>query len=401
MCGTINQINDYFQTAFEVYLMKILITTDLYTTETNGVVTSVKNLSEELRKKGHEVKILTLSETRHSRKDGDIYYIRSVPFAVYPNVRMPLAYRHRYEKELINWKPDVIHSQCEFFSFQFAKRISRKTDAPIVHTYHTLYEQYVTYVLPSKRLGESMVRIFSRKRLKKVDNVVAPTHKVEQTLRGYGMKNDISVVPSGIKLEQHKIRITEQERLAKRRELGISDDKTVLINLGRLGTEKNLEELMDLFANACKTKEDLVFLIVGDGPAKESLEKQAKELGVADKVVFTGMVNPSEVQLYYQLGDVFVSASTSETQGLTYIEAAANGLPLLCRQDKALDEVLVQGENGYEYTDEDDFYRSIEAILADPEWRESAGKKSEKIADSFSTGAFGDAIEKIYEEVIK
>lgn len=381
--------------------MKILITTDLYTTETNGVVTSVKNLSEELRKKGHEVKILTLSETRHSRKDGDIYYIRSVPFAVYPNVRMPLAYRHRYEKELINWKPDVIHSQCEFFSFQFAKRISRKTDAPIVHTYHTLYEQYVTYVLPSKRLGESMVRIFSRKRLKKVDNVVAPTHKVEQTLRGYGMKNDISVVPSGIKLEQHKIRITEQERLAKRRELGISDDKTVLINLGRLGTEKNLEELMDLFANACKTKEDLVFLIVGDGPAKESLEKQAKELGVADKVVFTGMVNPSEVQLYYQLGDVFVSASTSETQGLTYIEAAANGLPLLCRQDKALDEVLVQGENGYEYTDEDDFYRSIEAILADPEWRESAGKKSEKIADSFSTGAFGDAIEKIYEEVIK
>lgn len=381
--------------------MKILITTDLYTTDTNGVVTSVRNLSEELRKKGHEVKILTLSETRHSHKEGDIYYIRSVPFAVYPNVRMPLAYRHRYEKELIDWKPDVIHSQCEFFSFQFAKHISRKTGAPIVHTYHTLYEQYVTYVLPSKRLGKSMVRIFSRKRLKKVENVVAPTHKVEETLRGYGMKNDISVVPSGIKLEQHKIRITEDERAAKRHELGISDDKTVLINLGRLGTEKNLEELMELFANACKTKDNLVFLIVGDGPAKESLENQAKELGVSDKVVFTGMVKPNEVQMYYQLGDVFVSASTSETQGLTYIEAAANGLPLLCRQDKALDEVLVQGENGYEFTDEDDFYRSIEAILADPEWCESAGKKSEKIADSFSTGAFGDAIEKIYEEVIK
>lgn len=381
--------------------MKILITTDLYTTETNGVVTSVKNLSQELRKKGHEVKILTLSETRHSHKDGDTYYIRSMPFAVYPDVRMPLAYRHRYVKEIIEWKPDVIHSQCEFFSFQYAKRISRKTDAPIVHTYHTLYEQYFTYVFPSKRLGESMVRVFSRKRLKKVENVVAPTHKVEETLRGYGMKNDISVVPSGIKLEQHKIRITEEERREKRHSLGITDDKTVLINLGRLGTEKNLEELMELFAKACKTKDNLVFLIVGDGPAKEPLEEQAKSLGVYDKVIFTGMVSPHEVQLYYQLGDVFVSASTSETQGLTYIEAAANGLPLLCRQDKALDEVLVQGENGFEFTDEDEFYRSIEAILADPEWRISAGKKSEKIADSFSTGAFGDAIEKIYEEVLK
>lgn len=381
--------------------MKILITVDLYTTDTNGVVTSVNNLLEELRKKGHEVKILTLSDTRRSRKDGNVYYIRSMPFSVYPNVRMPLAYRHRYEKELIDWKPDIIHSQCEFFSFQFAKHISKNTGAPIVHTYHTLYEQYVTYVLPSRRLGESVVRVFSRKRLKNVDNVVAPTHKVEETLRGYGMKNEISVVPSGINLEQHRERISEEERRAKRRELGISDDKTVLINLGRLGTEKNLEELMSLFAKACKTNDNLVFLIVGDGPARESLENQARELGVDDRVVFTGMVKPAEVQKYYQLGDVFASASTSETQGLTYIEAAANGLPLLCRQDKCLDEVLIQGENGYEYTDEDEFFKSIEAILADPEWCESAGKKSEKIADAFDTGAFGDAIEKIYEAVLK
>lgn len=379
--------------------MRVLITTDLFTIDTNGVVTSTKNLIAELEKKGHEVKVLTFSENKKSHKDGNVYYIHSMPFPVYPNVRMPLAGAHDYIKEIIEWKPEVIHSQCEFFSYKYAKKISKKTGAPIVHTYHTLYEQYVTYVFPSRRLGGYLVKVFSRKRLKKAANVIAPTRKVEETLRGYGMKNDISVVPSGIKLEQHKIRITPEQRKEKRAELGFSDDNIVLINLGRLGTEKNLDELMDYFAKASEIYESLRFMIVGDGPAKEDLEKQAQKLGVSDKVVFTGMVNPKEVQLYYQLGDIFVSASTSETQGLTYIEAAANGLPLLCRNDKCLEEVLDFGENGYDYTDLDGFLKDVETILDNPEWCKYAGKRSEEIADSFSTTTFGDAVEHIYEDV--
>ncbi len=380
--------------------MKILITTDLYTIETNGVVTSVKNLAAELREKGHEVKILTLSERPRSHKGDDVYYVRSGPFAVYPNVRIPLSFRHRYIDEIIEWCPDVIHSQCEFFSFQFALRISRKTGAPIVHTYHTLYEQYVTYVVPSRRVGKKIVKFISRKRLKKVEEVVAPTQKVEDTLRGYGLNNKISIVPTGINLDKHKKRLTAEEKIKKRQELGIKEDDVVLLNLGRLGTEKNLSELMELFAKAREENENLVFLIVGDGPAKEGLEEQAKSLGVEKRVIFTGMVNPDEVQTYYQLGDIFVSASTSETQGLTYIEAAANGLPLLCREDKALDDVIVEGENGYEYSNEKEFFNSIRQIAEDPEWRVVAGKRSEEIADSFGTDAFGDAIEKIYESVI-
>ncbi|MBR5239017.1 MAG: glycosyltransferase [Clostridia bacterium] len=380
--------------------MKILITTDLFTIETNGVVTSVKNLLKELKQKGHEVKVLTFSENIHSHQDGDEYYIRSIPFAVYPDIRMPVALR-KYIRELVRWKPDVIHSQCEFFSFRYARLIAKKTGAPIVHTYHTLYEQYSKYVLPSQRLGNSVAKNFSRIRLRKVQNVVAPTHKVEETLRGYGLKNDISVVPSGIKLEQHKIRISKEERQKKRRELGISDDQIVLINLGRLGNEKNLCELVDYFSQAVKTRDNLVFMIVGDGPAKEGLEKQAKELGISDKVIFTGMVKPSQVQLYYQMGDIFVSASTSETQGLTYVEACANCLPLLCRRDQCLEEVLVPGENGYAYENQEEFLQHLDTMIKNPQWRVSAGNKSEQVADTFSTTAFGDAIEKIYKNVIR
>lgn len=382
--------------------MKILITTDLYATSTNGVVTSVRNLMDELERKGHDVRVLTVSERLKSHKDGSIYYIKSLPLGViYPDVRMPVSYHHhRYIRELIGWKPDVIHSQCEYFSYQYAGYISRKTEAPIVHTYHTLYEQYVTYVFPSQRIGAFFVGKLSKYRLRKAEAVIAPTAKVETVLKNYGLQNPIYVVPSGIALEQHKQRISEEERKQRREKLGIPEDAPVLINLGRLGTEKNLTEVVELFAMAHAHNSKLFLLIVGDGPARKELEEVAARLGVNQNVVFTGMVPPEDVHAYYQLGDVFVSASTSETQGLTYVEAAANGLPLLCRKDPCLDGVLVEGENGWEYEAEEEFCGIIDAILHHPEWRRDAGQKSTAIASAYDKNAFADRIEDIYEKVV-
>ncbi len=378
--------------------MKILITTDLFTTTTNGVVTSVRNLWDELKEKGHDVRILTLSGDRESYKDGPVYYIKSVSLGfVYPDVRMPISYRNALINELIDWRPDVIHSHCEFFTFQFAKRIAKHTGAPIVHTYHTLYEQYVTYVIPSRYMGEKMVKQMSKYRLRKVKMVIAPTGKVEDTLRGYGLKNAIHVVPSGISLEQHHYRIDPEERNRKRCEIGIPAEHKVILNLGRLGTEKNLEELLYFFVDALAVEPELTFLIVGDGPDKENLEKLAAELGIGHNVIFTGMVPPSEVQKYYQLADAFVSASTSETQGLTYIEAAANGLPLICRQDPCLKGVIEEGINGFEYVSEEDFVQKLQRVMDDSEWRMHAGKESEKIAETFDKSHYVETMEHIYE----
>lgn len=380
--------------------MKILITTDLYTVKTNGVVTSLKNLREELLSKGHEVRVLTFSEGLKSHKDNeeDVYYIKSVPIGfIYPNVRMPISYRNSLVRELIEWKPDIIHSQCEFFSYQFAKRIAKLTGAPLIHTYHTMYEDYVGYVVPYERFGKYVVRKFSRMRLKKADRVIAPTTKVEKTLRSYGLKNEINVVPSGVSLKQHDYKMTPEERAEKRRALGIPEDHHVVLNLGRLGTEKNLDELVEYFASVLKLHDKLTFLIVGDGPAKKNLEELVTNLGVRDHVIFTGMVPPTEVQMYYQLADVFVSASTSETQGLTYIEAAANGLPLLCRKDECLCDIIVDGENGYQYTTVEEFQKELNNIIADSDWRESAAKRSKEIAETFDKSHFGDTMETIYE----
>lgn len=378
--------------------MKILITTDLYTTETNGVVTSIKNLKEALTDRGHEVRVLTVSENRESYTKGDDeYYVKSLSLEwVYPNVRMPYSYHNDIIKEIIEWKPDIIHSQCEIFSMRFAKIISRKTKAPIVHTYHTMYEDYVGYVIPFERLGKWVVKFLSNKLLNKVSIVVAPTRKVENMLKDYGLKQEMHVVPTGISLDKHKEEMDSEERLERRRALGIADDEFVLISLGRLGNEKNTEELISFFAHIQKNHNKTRMLIVGDGPNRANLEKMAAELGLGDKIIFTGMVDPSEVQKYYKLGDLYVSASTSETQGLTYAEAAANQLPLLCREDPVLKDVIVSGQNGYEYTNEDEFEKSLEFIMNNPEWRREAGKESTIIADSFDKNTFAESIERLY-----
>ena len=138
--------------------LKILITTDLYTTNTNGVVTSVQNLFGELKAKGHDVRILTLSNDMHSHKDGALYYIRSLPLGVvYPDVRMPTAFHHKLIQELIDWRPDVIHSQFEFFSFQFATRILPAHRCAYRNTYHTLYAALCGYLVPASGVGNVLV----------------------------------------------------------------------------------------------------------------------------------------------------------------------------------------------------------------------------------------------------
>jgi 1,2-diacylglycerol 3-alpha-glucosyltransferase len=240
----------------------------------------------------------------------------------------------------------------------------------------------------------------SRKRLKKVNRVIAPTRKVEARLKDYGLKNPISIVPSGISLEQHKQQLSKERRRAQRRILGIREDQIVLVNLGRLGTEKNLDELVRFFSKAARKDDRLVFLIVGDGPAKKQLEQLASQLEIDTQVIFTGMVDPKTVQDYYQLGDLFVSASTSETQGLTYIEACANGLPLLCRQDPCLDEVLIPGGNGYSYSTEEEFLEALQKIAADAPWREAAAAKSKEIALTFDKSRFGETVEAIYSDIL-
>lgn len=379
--------------------MRVLITTDLYSTATNGVVTSIKNLIAALEAQGHEVRVLTLSNSLLCRKTNSEYYLPSIPLGIYPNIRMTFFYRHKYIKELIKWNPDIIHSQCEFFTLNCAKKIARKTGAPIVHTFHTIYEYYVGYIPLLKKIGNKLTKWFVRNRLKRISGIIVPTEKIKSLLLSYGMEKPIYIVPSGIFLERHKVRLSAEDRAEKRREMGVADDMILLIYLGRIALEKNLRELVDYYAKSSGNNAKLKLMVVGDGPYKDELEKYTENLKIQNKVIFTGMVPPEKVHLYYQLGDIFVCASTSESQGLTYIEAMANGLPLICRNDPCLDNVVLQGKNGFLYENQEQF-DSMLSLALNKEWRISAGEKSQAVAQKYDITTFGTSVEKIYLSVI-
>ena len=390
--------------------MKILITTDWYKPIVNGVVTSVLNLKKELEERGHEVRVLTLSRDYHSYEEDGVYYIKSVNLEkIYPNVRAVLPHREAYIQELIQWNPDVVHSQCEFMTFSYAVKISRKCNCPLLHTYHTIYEDYLHYLpgtffqyTKGAALEKKMVAKFSKAVLKKTQQVIAPTKKVEELLKNYEVSEPISVIPTGIDLKRFQEVLSKEERNRRREALGISQDSKVLVSIGRLAKEKNLEEILIYFQKLIK--EELTFklklLIVGDGPDRERLEGIAKTLQLQEKVIFTGMVTPEEVAQYYQLGDVFVCASNSETQGITYIEALASGIPALCRKDACLDSVITDGYNGFQYETYEFFKMHLQYILESEERRVEMGVCARQTAKLYSTWNFCTMAERLYKEAI-
>ena len=391
--------------------MKILLTTDWYKPVVNGVVTSVINLKNELERRGHEVRVLTLSRTFASYEEEGVYYIKSLNLEkIYPNARAVLPHAEPLIQELIWWRPEVVHSQCEFMTFSYAAKIARKCNCPLIHTYHTVYEDYIHY-LPGRfsqyktgaKLEKKAVACFSRMVLGKTSQVIVPTQKVENILKKYGVEEPVAVMPTGIELGRFKERISREEIDRKKKELGIPLENKVLVSVGRLAKEKNLEELLEYFSKLIKegAGKNLTFLIAGDGPDRENLGTLAKKLQITDQVIFTGMIAPEEVGRYYKLGDVFVCASSSETQGITYIEALACGLPALCRKDECLDQVVTDGYNGFQYENYEYFKMHLNYILEDEERRKEMGRRGQEISQLYSTWNFCTAAERIYRETIE
>ena len=229
--------------------------------------------------------------------------------------------------------------------------------------------------------------------------MIAPSYKVGRLLTGYGVSTPVSIIPSGIDLVRYSHMPSGQWISTKRTALGVDGEELRLIFVGRLAKEKNIDELLELMEDCANLPVRL--LIVGDGPVREELEEHAKRLGISDKVTFTGMIMPEEVGEYYHIGDVFVNASTSETQGLTYVEAMAAGLPMLCKHDECLEGIVKDGVNGWQYNDAADFCDHVKALITDNALRRSMSAQAALEAQRFSTANFVKNVEQLYTEAIR
>lgn len=378
--------------------MRILITTELYLPTINGVVTSVVNLKTELIKMGHEVMILTLSNNNHSFKKDEVIYICSIDAGkIYPGARLSLIKKDSYIQELINWHPDIIHTQSEFSAFFMAKHIANKLNIPIIHTYHTVYENYTHYFSPVKSWGKAIVAQLTRGILKKTEGVIAPSKKVKTLLNNYDVKQKIFIIPTGINMPQLG-EDSNDNLLNLKRRLSIPNDKKVLLFIGRLAKEKNLEEILNFYSRLDRS--NLILVIVGDGPNRDSLESLVVNLSIDKEVRFVGMIARELINEYYRLGDVFISASSSETQGLTYIEALSNSIPIICRKDDCLDDVIDDGINGWQYENFQQFQNQLDITLGQ---QNKAYKQNalNSVMLRYSSSVFAKQIEAAYIQTIE
>lgn len=380
--------------------MRVGLFTDTYLPQISGVATSIKTLKEELEKQGHEVYIFTTTDKHVKRyEDPTIIRLPSVPFISFTDRR--IVYRGLFESYKIakTYKLDIIHTQTEFSLGILGKMVGKALRIPVIHTYHTQYEDYVRYIANGKLIRPSMVKYIVRGFLNDLDGVICPSRIALNLLDGYSVKIPKRIIPTGIDLKEYERPDISQEDIVKLREKwAIASDETVLLSLSRVSYEKNIQALLANMPKILSNNPKVKLLIVGDGPYLEELKEQAQDLAVMDNVIFTGMVSHNETALYYKAADFFISASTSETQGLTYAESLASGKPIIAQSNPYLDDLITDKMFGTLYQTESDLADAVlNAIVSTPAKQEKVWQK--KLYE-ISAEAFGKSVFAFYLDMI-
>ncbi|KAA9304013.1 glycosyltransferase family 4 protein [Streptococcus anginosus] len=368
--------------------MRIGLFTDTYFPQVSGVATSIRTLKTELEKLGHTVFIFTTTDKDVNRyEDWQIIRIPSVPFFAFKDRR--IAYRGFSTALEIarQYQLDIIHTQTEFSLGLLGVWIAKELRIPVVHTYHTQYEDYVRYIAKGMVIRPSMVKYIVRGFMSDLDGVICPSEIVYDLLMKYKVKVEKRVIPTGIELAKfERPEITSENIADLRGKLGISNQETMLLSLSRVSYEKNIQAVLAALPAVLEENPDVKLVVAGDGPYLSDLKAQAKRLNITDAVIFTGMIAPSETALYYKAADFFISASTSETQGLTYLESLASGTPIIAHGNPYLDNVINDKMFGTLYYEERDLVGAIlEAVIATPDLDEKslAAKLYEISAENF------------------
>ncbi len=384
--------------------MNIGLFTETYYPEINGVANSVYILKKELEEMGHTVYVFTTTTPGAPEYEYNVFRVPSLPCIFITERRVGLFYQPKLASIIKKLNLDLIHTHTEFSLGIFGRIMARELKIPTVHTYHTIYEDYTHYITHFKTLdkrAKAFVRIFTKVCCNTVEQVVVPTEKVKELLLKYSVFKDISVIPTGVDLKKFNPKLYKDEDIQALKEVyGIREKDKVLLYVGRISKEKNISEIIDAMPQYMKQRPNVKFLIIGGGPEMEQLKEQVNHSGLTSQIIFTGPKPWDEIGLYYQLGDVFVSASQSETQGLTYIEAMAAGVPVVAKQDKCLDDILEEGFNGYSFIDKEGLIKGLERIFYSEDnipYGINAMNKMKK----YSTEEFAKSMVGLYEEIME
>ena len=342
--------------------MRIALFTETYLPYISGVVTHVKLLKDGLEKLGHTVLVVAADpDTRHHYiRDGVLHCPAKTLKRIY-DYGLAAPYSRRRLKMIREFNPDIIHIHTEFGVGLSAIHIAKALRVPLVYTLHTMYDEYIYYIAP-RQLVPMMTRIshrYFRLFAKRATEITGPSQKCTEYIQNdCKLDRSVNVIPNPVELDKFQPEnITEEQKIAFRKKYGIADDEMLICFCGRIGREKSVDVLLDYWAETVKPEDRMRLIIIGDGPCKQELEEQASRLGISNMVTFTGSVPNNELPPYYASCDLYVTASLSDTNSISMLEAMATGLPVVHRYDKLNEGQVRTGVNGYIYYDAKEMYQ--------------------------------------------
>ena len=382
--------------------MKIALFTDAYLPDINGVVSSVVILQKQLEKHGHTVYIVTTHpKLLETKIESNIIRLPGVELKkLYGYVMTSPIHRHAAEV-IGSWDLDIIHAHTEFGVGIFARLVAKKYKIPLVSTYHTAYEDYTHYIniINSKvvdNVAKKTIASLSKLYVDSSVAVIAPTQKTKDMLVGYGIDSHIFIVPTGLDLKRFSKSSSDQKIIAEVRnqQYQAQAGETLILYVGRIAKEKSIDVIIDAFSFVKAAKEKCRLIIIGDGPDVDSLKKQVVNLDISEYVSFLGKRPLEEIPRYYHSVDAFVSASLTETQGVTFIEALASGLPVFARPDEAIANLIHEEQTGFYFKTPEELAQKLIAFH-----KSTALKRKELSRNAVDTVQVYDA-EKFYQDIM-
>lgn len=400
--------------------MRIGMFTDQYYPQISGVVTSITMLYEGLTAMGHEVFIFTSYDDKKypnvpELEGKNIINIKGIsyPWKVVKDYKWTLT-KKKYAKLIKEYNLDIIHVHTEFNMMKIAIKAAKILNIPVIHTFHTNWKEYLGDLFPiiNKLFPRTLLRIGSRIVIKPIfynsDFEIYPTKKIITVLPCYYLRKkaikekQYDIIPTGLELHRFdKGRFKRDDLLKIKEQYNLKEDEFIISYIGRTSPEKNIPAILKAFSKAFSTNPKVKLLIVGGGAELEELQKEASKLDCKDRIIFTGQISQTDVPMYYQISDVFVNASKTETQGLTYIEALASSVPIVCQKDECLEGVLTDRKNGLLFDGEEDFITKLIEIYNNKDLYRTLKENAKSSVSQYTKEIYCENVIKAYQKTIK
>ena len=389
--------------------MRIGIFTDSYYPLVSGVATSIEMLKIALEEMGHTVFIVAQNLENHRfiyDKKNRIIRLPGIKTNI-PNIKITSIYSSKAMKIIKNeWHLDIIHAQTEGTIGSFSHIVAKRLKLPIVHTYHTLYEDYIYYVTHGHfdRFAKKVLAKYTKYYYDhKCDEVIVPTDKIKDIfINKYHIENNIFVIPSGIDIKKfYPTKSSRKKAQEIRKKYKIKDDDFVIGSVGRVASEKSFDKIIQALPDIVKINPKVKFMLVGDGVELSALKKQAEKLKVNKNVVFTGLIDYELIANYYQAFDVMISFSKTETQGMTIIEGLAAAKPTICINDTSFTSIIQNDYNGYLFNTNEEFKKYIFDLCYDKELYKTLSNNAKNSVYSYSKEVFASRVLKVYYQALK